>query len=355
MGFHEPSNWVVPFKRKVSIYGYTNHIIMVKHPDGRIITSNGVNVQVSDRNLENHVVLWSATTQYPGLTVAQILILPSGTMMVYLTKWNGESYVLRSNDLTYSSFSVVLNSFYGEMLLRSWSCNPDGIILAGEYPTIAPITEIKLWKATNDGRDWAVLRTFSGREGVTPEIYHIHCVQYDPYSGLWWVNAGDTDAESRVYSTDGETLTLRGTGTQHWRAVSFTFDENFVYWCTDGTINGFARQMRYDKRNNTYKIGQAVNGYSFVTQKIENPSYKSPLLINESHTRWVNNVLMLSNDGLNWYKVYEWKANPDAIPYPAWNGFVDNKDGRMYAYTTAIYRHDTGEIFNNGTIIMDIS
>lgn len=354
MIFTSPKRWIVPFKRKLSIYGYSNQIIMSKHFDGRVVTSNGVNVQISDRNLENPTVLWSATSSYPGFTVAQILVLPSGTMLVYLTKWNGESYILRSTDTTYTAFSSVHNTWNGEMLLRSWSCNLDGVILAGEYPTIEPIEAVTLWKVTNDGRDWVVLKVFNGRQATIPEIYHIHCVQYDVYSDLWWISVGDTDAESKVYSTDGLTLTLIGSGSQHWRAVSFTFDENFVYWCTDGTISGYARQMRYDKRDNTYRIGQAIDGYSFVTQVLNGLSYGHPLFINEAHTRWVNNVAMLSNDGLNWYKAFEWKANPEATPFPAWNGFVDNEDGRMYAFATSLLRHDTGEPFNNGTIIIDV-
>jgi hypothetical protein len=349
-----PNNWTVPFKRRVSIYGYTNQIIMGKHPDGRLFFSNGINLQVGDRNGENLEQLWTAKTQYPGLTVSQILILPTGTMLIRMTKWDGEGYILRSNDQSYTAFTNVFSDWNGEMLFRSWASDNNGVVLAGEYTTALDNMTVTLWKATNDGRDWEEVRVFRGRGDVDTEVFHIHCVQYDDHSGLWWFSCGDTNSESRVYSTDGNTLNLIGTGSQHWRAVSFTFDENFVYWGTDGTVDSKAIQMRYDKRTGEKLYGEKVPGYIFVTQKIQDPSLKSPLFLSDGHSRWISNTLQLSNNGMNWYDVFTWKANPDAVPFPAFNGFVDNGDGRVFAYTTSIYRHDTGEEFNNGTVIIDI-
>lgn len=346
--------WDIPFKNKVVIKDYTNQIIMGKHIDGRIFTSIGINIQVADRDLKNPTVLWDARAEYPGYTVDKMLLLPSGTMLLRLTNWKGQGHILRSNDLTYTSFTSVFTGWKGEMLFRSWSCNEQGIVIASEYPTIAPIQNVDVWKAINDGRDWTLLKRFGGREGVTPEIFHTHCCQYDKYSGLWWISTGDTNSESRVYTTDGNTLELVASGSQLYRAVSFSFNEGFVLWGTDGTMNNHARQVRYNRITKEIIEGEWVDGYIFVTEVIDSPNQKRPLIISDGHKRWVSNTIQLSNNGRDWYNAFTWQANPNTSPFPAFNNFVDNGDGRFYAYTTSLLRHDTGEPFNNGTVIFEI-
>lgn len=353
--WENPTRWDAPIKRKIRVIDYISNIVLAKHSDGRIFCTNAINLQTMDRDGGNVVELWTTHSPsiYSGFTVHQALILPSGTMLLRITKWDGHGYILRSNGTDYTTFTPVLSTWNGEMLFRSWSCNEDGIVLAGEYTTADVNKSVALLKATNDGQNWSSLRVFGGRTGTIPEIFHIHCVQYDSNSGLWWISCGDTDAESKIYSSDGTTLTLIGSGTQYWRAVSFAFDENYVYWGTDGTISGFAHQMRWDKRDNTLLTGIAVPDYIYVTQKLE--GFDSPLFLSDGHTRFVSNTIHLSNNGMDWYEGFRWIANPDAVPYPAFNGLVDNEDGRVYAFTTSLLRHDTGEEFNNGTVILDIT
>lgn len=349
-------NWAVPFKRKINIVGYTYIVPLCKHSNGKLIcgTSYNSTLLTTDRDLKNSKVLYNFGADFPGFSVSMALLLADESLLVRITNWRGIGHIVKSRNNDYTAFDIVFSDYKGDFMYRSWDTDDKGTVMLAEYRTTEPISDCKIWKSSDYGETWTVIHELQGRQGVNPEIFHFHCVQYDRYSGLWWINAGDTDSESKVFTTDGTTLKLIGTGSQLWRCTSFTFDEDFVYWTTDGQIGAYGYHMRYDRKNGQTYQEQEAPGYSFVTEKLVNPNDQRPLFLSETHTRWEFNKIALSNDGLTWYEVGHWDAQRDVIPFPAWNNFVDNGDGRVYGFVTSIYRHDTKDVFNSGTIIIDI-
>jgi hypothetical protein len=101
----------------------------------------------------------------------------------------------------------------------------DGVTYLGEYPLSQNSTPYVL--VSNDyGRSWS-------RFASLPNVRHIHSVQWDPYSGDFWITTGDKDSESQIGRlTDGAFEPVGG-GSQTWRAVELAFTPNAILWGMD--------------------------------------------------------------------------------------------------------------------------
>lgn len=342
----------------LKIFNYSTDIVLFKHTDGRLFCTKSGDFSTFDRDGKNKAIIYNfATNGYEGYNVDKAILLPSGTVIVALLNNSSPNTMIfvRSTNAEYTAWEEVHTDWSGRMLYRSWSVAPDGTLMAAEYPTYAPVTAVRLWEVTNDGQDWAVAYTWNGRAGTTPDvkvIFHIHTVQRDPYTGLWWISCGDNGNEPTVYTWDGVTMTLIGEVSQDWRTVSFIFTEDYVIYGADGGDIVDNIEMRYivkiDKATGVKTRLQLVDSTMFNNEIIQYKEREVYLSCGDPNSIW------MSNDGEEWVKVRALRDNPDSSSYTWFYNFVDGGDGRIYGYVTGILREDTNKVFEHGTIILDV-
>jgi len=94
------------------------------------------------------------------------------------------------------------------------------------------------------------------------KVRHIHAVEYDPYTSLLWIATGDVDHECMIATLNpdsGQIAQIIGQGSQQWRAVSFAFRPDRVYWGTDAPHD--ANQLwAYDRSSQIIYPVSAVIG-----------------------------------------------------------------------------------------------
>jgi len=225
-----------------------------------------------DRHTGEFKVLFTA----PDHRICLRKVLNSGTllMFVYNDTSLSEKQLWRSTDLSYTKFENVLNLGDTRPGYSSHGIaqGEDSAILLGEY-TAGKADSIRphenLWRSLDDGRSWIICHSFT-RRGFQPPgdidyIRHIHVVEYDPYSKLFWIGTGDENNDCQVYTTkDGTKLKLIGRGYdkgysdlddgQVWRAISFVFRPDCVLWGMDGYYKGNAHIVRYDRIKKDYQL-----------------------------------------------------------------------------------------------------
>lgn len=345
-------------QRGLEIAGYSKDIVLFKHTDGRIFCTLSGDFSTFDRNGANKITLYNfASNGYPGYNINNAILLPSGTVIVALTAYKQTLKFLRSTNPSYTAWELVNEDWNGQMLYKGWTVSPDGTLIAGEYPTHNNILSVRLWKVTNNGKTWQVIYTFNGRQGILTDqkqIFHIHTVGYDKYTGLYWIGTGDKDSESSVWTYDGTSLTLIGQGSQLWRICSFVFTPDYVLWGTDGRISyestNKCRMIRYHK----------LNGISEIVSDTESTMFNCENIYIDGLTVYLScgtpNHIYLSNDGKNWKNVLNLTLDPKLPNSYSWfYNFVDNGDGRMFGYVTGILRDDNGQpLTNGGTVILDL-
>jgi len=342
----------------LEIAGYSKDIVLFKHTDGRIFCTLSGDFSTFDRNGANKVCLYNfANNGYSGYNINNAILLPSGTVIVALTSYKENLKFLRSTNPSYTAWELVNDDWNGSMLYKGWTVNTKGVIIAGEYPTSSNILAVRLWKVSNDGKTWQVIHTFNGRQGTLTsqkQIFHIHTVGYDKYSGLFWIGTGDINKEPSVWTYNGTKMSLIGEGTQFWRQCSFVFTPDYVLWGTDGgviidNINK-CRMVRYPKAGGSPEIVATTDCTLFNCEEIINNEMSTYLSCGTP------NHIYLSNDGKNWRNVLNLALNPNQPNAYSWfYNFVDNGDGRMFGYATCILRADNGQpLTNGGTIILDL-
>jgi hypothetical protein len=232
--------------------------------------------------------------------------LKSGTVLVV-----ADRKIFRSNG---SDFKPVLSFMNGVGPLREGWCEDDaGICYLAEYfLNNKRDRSVNLLKSVDDGQSWEIIQSFH-------HIRHIHCVQYDPFTRMIWIGAGDKDEESSIsFSQDqGRTWNSIGSGNQMFRAVSLLFTKDHVYWGSDApTRQNFI--YRCVRKNGSIERLVAVNGpvhYSallesgamlFATTAEGNSEGKSAAWDNKAH-------IWASEDGINWTDVINWEK--DIYPY----------------------------------------
>ena len=145
----------------------------------------------------------------------------------------------------------------------------DREIYWGEYFRNAARGAVKIYRSSDQGKSWKVVREFEA--GFTR---HIHSIQQDPYTGKLWICMGDLDHESRIgWSDDGfKTIHYIGSGRQMWRSAHVVFTEEAVYWGTDSGFDDSAGIYRWDRSNmEVAKIHPSPGAILFGT-RLENGS-----------------------------------------------------------------------------------
>jgi len=240
------------------------------------------------------------------LGIRDLRKLKSGTILMIADK-----KIFRSSNGT---FKIVHSFTNGLGPLREGWCEDDkGNCYLGEYfLNDRRDTPVNLLTSTDDGQSWETIHSLR-------HIRHIHCVQYDPFSGRIWMGTGDRDAESSIsFSADeGKTWTEIGSGDQMFRAVSLLFTEEHVYWGSDAPTkqNYIQRYVRDSKQierlvavdgpvHYSVKLGNGV--LLFATTAEGNSEGQSAEWDNKAH-------IWASRNGTRWEDLMSWEK--DMYPY----------------------------------------
>ena len=168
--------------------------------------------------------------------------------------------------LIFSPDGEVLNiwsGFQGNKPGHQGMCvTPDGTIFFAEY-LLNPKRDhaIRLWRSTDDGMSWHVIKEFA-----PGEIRHLHFVKWDRYESCLWLGTGDYGeggCENRLYksSDNGESWTLIGQGSQDWRAIGLCFTEDALLWGTDaGSCPDTVHFVRMDRKTKQLEILEDFEG-----------------------------------------------------------------------------------------------
>lgn len=102
-------------------------------------------------------------------------------------------------------------------------------------------------------------------------VRHIHTVQRDPFDGGLWISTGDLDHECITGILDPVTgqFDVIGSKEQKWRAVSFAFRENAVYWGTDNHL-GENQIWRLDRSSGCVEEIGSVKGPVYYNASLSN-------------------------------------------------------------------------------------
>ncbi|MEM7125156.1 MAG: hypothetical protein AAF702_02440 [Chloroflexota bacterium] len=100
-------------------------------------------------------------------------------------------------------------------------------------------------------------------------VRHIHNVQLDPYGSHLWLSTGDADHECMILYLNPENgeATCIGQGSQQWRAVSFIFCEDAVFWGTDNPF-GENQIWRYDRQSQRVQQIGTVKGPVYYSKDV---------------------------------------------------------------------------------------
>lgn len=97
---------------------------------------------------------------------------------------------------------------------------------------------------------------------------HVHVIQKDPFTNDIFVGTGDNDDESGIFVShdDGNSFTTVKVGSQNYRALSFIFTKDYVFWNTD--THETQAIFRMNKSDNTdLKRFPLINGALWCTAK----------------------------------------------------------------------------------------
>jgi hypothetical protein len=192
---------------------------------------------------------------------------------------------------------------------------PDGTVFLAEYALNNDRSmPISLYRSLDNANSFHEIKEFPAGD-----IRHLHFVQYDPFSGWLWLGSGDTDKESRIYTSrdSGESWELIGEGSQKWRAICVSFTEDAVYWGTDAGSDAGTHPnwiLRWDRKQASAEVVQELqgpchgsaslcDGFLLVSTGVEGG-------VNEKDR---NAHLWASKDGMHWEEVFS--RTKDSLPF----------------------------------------
>lgn len=144
---------------------------------------------------------------------------------------------------------------------------PDGTLFLGEYGRNTKKNEISVLKSTDEGFTWEVATTLAG--GL---IRHIHTVAYNPFDRNVWLGTGDTSEQIFLGFIHDGVFNKVFKNKQDYRAVSFQFLGNKVFWGSDSPDIETNHIYSFDLNKNVLTNYGAVNGpvyYSYLNKNEE--------------------------------------------------------------------------------------
>jgi len=209
-------------------------------PNGNeIYVTNGAGVREHVATIPDAIIGTQVEFAAPAPFNSEWLVITdsgtNSTAYIYDSVSDIESNTQRASHSIISPLHGTLTSWIDGSANRGW--------LWGEY--------------INDGSDVNIRRIDQGGNLTTPlgplsDVDHFQSGDHDLYNdGEMYVTTGDAGDEVRWYkSTDyGQTWSELSNigGSQKWRALRIVFDENYLYWGTDGLFNGASRLYRAER------------------------------------------------------------------------------------------------------------
>lgn len=139
--------------------------------------------------------------------------------------------------------------------------------LFGEYFNNKKRDIVRVFRFTKESLSWSKLYEFP-----SGSIRHIHSVQRDPFTGRFWLCAGDEDNEAMIGWLDDkcENLIPIGSGSQVWRSCQLVFSEDALFWGTDTGSRDLAGIYRWDKNSEKLTVLQKTEGAIFFGTRLRN-------------------------------------------------------------------------------------
>ena len=233
--------------------------------------------------------------------IHNIIPLSSGTLLVIA---QGKFYRLSEND---SKIEIVHRLRYGRRPLLQGCCiDPSDNIYYGEYWMNSQRREVHIYQGINDGREWKIICTFPPHS-----IRHVHCAQYDPFTGWLWLATGDREKECKIaYSEDGcQTLIEIGAGNELWRTTSLIFTKEYVYWGTDAEyMQNYI--CRWNRTSATVEKLKAVDGPIYHSKRLNEGTFLFSSGVENAPSEWDNFArIWISFNGLEWKEIAKWRKD----------------------------------------------
>lgn len=139
----------------------------------------------------------------------------------------------------------------------------------GEYTGVgsSTYTTINIWKVTypyTEASNWNIVKSFERTSDYTAseegKVWHIHTIQRDPYTNIWYCTTGDEDLSCTWwYSTDEGTTWIKlhdGTvwDSQVARVLNFVFTKDYIYWANDWGTNHSLNKIKRNSDTNVIDI-----------------------------------------------------------------------------------------------------
>jgi len=181
----------------------------------------------------------------------------------------GKSIFTWSQSLGLKKSVEELRRIGGNKLTLSQSVTqlPDGTLFLGEYGRNTKNNKINILKSTDEGLTWEVATILE--DGL---IRHIHTVAYNPFDRKVWVGTGDTSEQVFLGYINKGALHKVLAGKQDYRAVSFQFIGNKVYWGSDSPDIKNNHIYSFDFSEDLLTNHGVVNGpvyYSYLNKNEE--------------------------------------------------------------------------------------
>ena len=169
----------------------------------------------------------------------------------------------------------------------------------GEYTgaSSADYTTVNIWKVTypyTELSNWNIVKSFERTSAYTAseegKVWHIHTLQRDPYTNIWYCTTGDEDLSCTWwYSTDEGTTWIKlhdGTvwDSQVARVLNFIFTKDYIYWANDWGTNHSLNRIKRSSNTNVINI----NTYEKLTELNKAQSTYATCYLN-----YPNGILML--------------------------------------------------------------
>lgn len=174
----------------------------------------------------------------------------------------GMLYLMSENGQRVEPFWQLHN---GRRTLHRGICFLSPNLYIGDYWANPERQPVSLYEVNVTTKEERIFYQFSAGS-----VRHIHNVEIDPFTGRLWISTGDEDHECQICHFDVATgkRKLLGEGSQQWRAVSFTFQRDAIYWGTDNPL-GINQIWRYDRiSGNICNIG-TVQGPIYYSKSMQ--------------------------------------------------------------------------------------
>ena len=172
-------------------------------------------------------------------------------------------------------------------------------IIVGEYGHNATRSPVPIHLSVDNGKTWKIAIEISN-------IYHIHGVYHDPYTGHIWVATGDFEGECFLYEFPDISFTgpkIHGDGSQTWRTVNLFFDKDKVVWLMDSQLQA-NHLVTLDRATGKIEVTIPFPGPIWYIKSLSDGKYLAQTSVEKGPGVLTGDVhVYLSTDLINWDRI----------------------------------------------------